>query len=130
MTDVRHDLAPGDIPSEEMQAWASQALISTLGLLVALILTATSFWVANTSLLWPGGVGLGLAVLAIAQMGIHLVFFLHITSGPESTNNVLALAFGVLIVFVVVAGTMWITADMNANMMMPSGAPMSMRMQH
>ena len=130
MTDVRQDLAPGDIPSEEMQAWASQALIYTLGLLVALILTATSFWVANTSLLWPSGVGLGLAVLAIAQMGIHLVFFLHITSGPESTNNVLALAFGVLIVFVVVAGTMWITADMNANMMMPSGAPMSMRMQH
>jgi cytochrome o ubiquinol oxidase subunit IV len=30
----------------------------------------------------------------------------------------------------VVAGTMWIVADMNANMMMPSGAPMSMRMQH
>jgi cytochrome o ubiquinol oxidase operon protein cyoD len=58
------------------------------------------------------------------------VFFLHITSGPESTNNVLALAFGVLIVFVVVAGTMWIVADMNANMTMPSGAPMSMRMQH
>ena len=71
-----------------------------------------------------------LAVLAIAQMGIHLVFFLHMTSGPESTNNVLALAFGVLIVFVVVAGTMWIMADMNANMMMPSGAPMSMRMRH
>ena len=131
MTDVRHDLAPGDIPSEEMQAWApSRALIYTIGLLLALILTATSFWVANTSLLWPGGVGLGLAVLAIAQMGIHLVFFLHISSGPESTNNVLALAFGVLIVFVVVAGTMWIVADMNANMMMPSGAPMSMRMQH
>src|SRR5882672_4307439 len=95
-----------------------------------LTLTATSFWVANTSLLWPGGVGLGLAVLAIAQMGIHLVFFLHITTGPDSTNNVLALAFGLLIVFVVVAGTMWIMADMNASMMMSSGAPINMRMQH
>src|SRR5258707_15101619 len=131
MTDVRYDRAPGDIPSEEMQGSApSEALVYTIGLLVALILTATSFWVANTSLLWPGGVGLGLTVLAIAQMGIHLVFFLHLTSGPDSTNNILALAFGVLIVFVVVAGTMWIMADMNANMMMPSGAPMSMRMQH
>src|SRR6266850_5295903 len=130
MTDVRYDRAPGDIPSEEMQAWApSRALIYTIGLLLALILTATSFWVANTSLLWPGGVGLGLAVLAIAQMGIHLVFFLHITTGPDSTNNVLALAFGLLIVFVVVAGTMWIMADMNASMMMPTSAPMNMRMQ-
>ena len=37
-------------------------------------------------------------MLAIAQMGVHLVFFLHITTGPDNTNNVLALAFGVLIV--------------------------------
>jgi cytochrome o ubiquinol oxidase subunit IV len=129
MTDIRYDRAPGDIPSEEMQAWASRALIYTIGLLVALILTATSFWVANTSLLWPGGVGLGLAVLAIAQMGIHLVFFLHITTGPDSTNNVLALAFGLLIVFVVVAGTMWIMADMNDSMM-PATDLMNLQMQH
>jgi cytochrome o ubiquinol oxidase operon protein cyoD len=130
MTDVRYERAPGDIPSEEMQAWApSRALIYTIGLLVALILTATSFWVANTSLLWPGGVGLGLAVLAIAQMGIHLVFFLHITSGPDSTNNIFALAFGLLIVFVAVAGTIWIVTDLNDNMLMPSSDPMNMRMQ-
>ena len=47
------------------------------------------------------GVPLGLAVLAIAQMGVHLVFFIHVTTGPDNTNNVLALAFGVLIVMVV-----------------------------
>ena len=120
MTDVRYDRAPGDIPTE-IQAWTpSSALIYTMGLLVAFILTATSFWVANTPLLWPGGVGLGLAVLAIAQMGIHLVFFLHMTTGPDSTNNILALAFGLLIVFVVVTGTTWIIADLNDNMLMPS----------
>jgi cytochrome o ubiquinol oxidase operon protein cyoD len=114
-----------------MQALApSEALVYTIGLLVALILTATSFWVANTSLLWSGGVGLGLAVLAIAQMGIHLVFFLHLTSGPDSTNNILALAFGLLIVFVVVVGTIWIVTDLNDNMLMPSSDTMGMRMQH
>jgi cytochrome o ubiquinol oxidase subunit IV len=121
MTDVRYDRVHENIPTAEMQAWTpSKALIYTVGLLAALVLTAASFWVANTSLLWPGGVGLGLAVLAIAQMGIHLVFFLHITTGPESTNNILALAFGLLIVFVVIAGTMWIMADLNDNMLMPS----------
>lgn len=131
MTEARYDRAPGDRPTREMQEAApSEFLVYTVGLLVALLLTATSFWAANTTLLWPGGVFLGLAVLAIAQMGIHLVFFLHVTTGPESTNNVLALAFGVLIVFVVVAGSMWIIADMNENMMMPSPAPMSMQMQH
>ena len=49
-------------------------------------------------------------------MGVHLVFFLHITSGPDNTNNVLALAFGVLIVFLVMIGTIWIMAHLEANM--------------
>src|SRR5882757_490514 len=127
MTDLRYDRAPGDIPSEELRASGpSEALIYTIGVVVALVLTATSFWVANTSLLWPGGVGLGLAVLAIAQMGIHLVFFLHLTSEPDSTNNILALAFGLLIVFVVVTGTIWIVSDLNDNMLIPSRDLMNM----
>ena len=130
MTDVRYDRAPGDTPSEEMQTGASsEALIYTIGLLVALILTATSFWVANTSLLWEGGVGLGLAVLAIAQMGIHLVFFLHLTTGPDSTNNVLALALGVLIVILVAGGSIFIMANLNETMM-PSPELMDLHMQH
>ena len=67
-------------------------------------------------------------VLAIAQMGIHLVFFLHITSGPDNTNNVLALAFGVLIVFLVMVGTIWIMGHMNSNMM-PDPTMMNMQQQ-
>jgi cytochrome o ubiquinol oxidase operon protein cyoD len=58
-----------------------------------------------------------LVVLAIAQMGVHLVFFLHITTGPDNTNNVLALAFGVLIVLLVMVGSLWIMANLNHNMM-------------
>jgi cytochrome o ubiquinol oxidase subunit IV len=68
-------------------------------------------------------------VLAIAQMGIHLVFFLHITTGPDNTNNVLALAFGILIVLLVVAGSLLIMANLNENMM-PSSELMNLHMQH
>src|SRR6202043_2531124 len=110
---------------------SSGVTVYTIGLVLAVVLTATSFWVANTSLLWPPGVPLGLAVLAIAQMGVHLVFFLHITTGPDNTNNVLALAFGVLIVALVIAGSLRIMANLNANMMpTPSGELMTMPMQH
>ena len=114
MTDVRYDRAPGDIspPSEP-----PGVLVYTIGLVLAVILTATSFWAANTTLLWGPGVAMGLIVLAIAQMGVHLVFFLHITTGPDNTNNVLALAFFVLIVFLVIAGSMWIMTNLNDNMM-------------
>jgi cytochrome o ubiquinol oxidase operon protein cyoD len=94
----------------------SETVAYVIGLALALILTGVSFWVASTSSLWGPGVAVGLVVLAIAQMGVHLVFFLHITSGPDNTNNVLALAFGVLIVFLVMIGTIWIMAHLAANM--------------
>lgn len=91
----------------------------TMGLGFALLLTAASFIVAQTDLLWPPGVAAGLAVLAVAQMGVHLVFFLHIGTDSEGTNNVLALAFGVIIVTLVVAGSLWIMDHLNANMLTP-----------
>ena len=131
MTDTRYDRAPGEISTtaEAQRRPVRRCVVYTIGLVLAVILTATSFWVANTSLLWAPGVALGLVVLAIAQMGVHLVFFLHITTGPDNTNNVLALAFGILIVFLVVAGSLWIMTNLNDNMMPMSGL-MNLQMQH
>ena len=128
MTDTHYDRAPGDSVNLEEGPW-SGVLVYTIGLLLALILTAVSFWAANTSLLWAPGVVLGLTVLAIAQMGVHLVFFLHITTGPDNTNNVLALAFGVLIATVVVAGSLLIMNNLNSTMMSPAEMT-NMHMQH
>jgi cytochrome o ubiquinol oxidase subunit IV len=127
MTDENNliDVAPG-VPHSNI---LSETLAYVIGLGLALVLTGVSFWVASTSVLWGPGVAVGLVVLAIAQMGVHLVFFLHITSGPDNTNNVLALAFGVLIVFLVMIGTIWIMAHMNANMA-PSPELMNLQMQH
>ena len=119
MTELGLDRAPGDTSAPVAFEPAPAGLIVyTIGLCLAVLLTATSFWVANTSLLWGPGVSIGLVVLAIAQMGVHLVFFLHITTGPDNTNNVLALAFGVLIVLLVLAGSLWIMKDLDANMML------------
>ena len=119
------NVAPG-APHDSM---LSETVSYVIGLALALGLTAVSFWVASTSALGGPGVATGLVVLAIAQMGIHLVFFLHITSGPDNTNNVLALAFGVLIVFLVMVGTIWIMAHMNANMGPPPEMT-NLQMQH
>jgi cytochrome o ubiquinol oxidase operon protein cyoD len=130
MTDMLHARAPGDRSALTAPNAATSAgvFIYTVGLLLAVILTATSFWATNTTLLWAPGIPLGLAVLAVAQMGVHLVFFLHITTGPDNTNNVLALAFGLLIVIVVVSGSLWIMTNLNDNMMQPSEMMMHMDM--
>jgi cytochrome o ubiquinol oxidase subunit IV len=118
-----HDLAPGE---EEQHSVGTRILGYVVGLVLALLLTATSFFIAGTDLVWQPSIPVALIVLAIAQMGVHLVFFLHITTGPDNTNNVLALAFGLFVVFLVIGGSVWIMANMNANM-----APMDhiMRMQ-
>ena len=116
-------------PGEPHDSMLSETLSYVIGLALALILTGISFWVASTSVLWGPGVATGLVVLAIAQMGVHLVFFLHITTGSDNTNNVLALAFGLLIVFLVVVGSLWIMTNLNDNMM-PSPELMNLHMQH
>ena len=65
---------------------------------------------------WAPSVPAALVTLAIAQMGIHLVFFLHITTGPDNTNNVLALAFGILAVALILGGSVWIMAHLAGHM--------------
>lgn len=124
MSDTNYHSEHGDAAPGEERAGGSGIAKGVrgylLGLALAVIVTAASFWSAYTHLIYGPAVPMALATFAIAQMGVHLVFFLHITSGPDNTNNVLALAFGVLIVFLVIAGSVWIMAHLN-DAMMPAG---------
>jgi cytochrome o ubiquinol oxidase operon protein cyoD len=110
------DIAPGD---EHLEGGgiAERVFGYLTGLGLAILLTATSFFVAGTDLVWQPSIPVALVVLALAQMGVHLVFFLHITTGADNTNNVLALAFGLLIVILVIGGSLWIMTHLNHNMM-------------
>jgi cytochrome o ubiquinol oxidase operon protein cyoD len=107
-----HDRTPG---AEANDRGSVRRYVTGFGFAVAL--TLASFWVAGTHTVWMPGVPVLLAVLAIAQMGVHLVFFLNISSGPDQTNNILALAFGIFVVGLVVFGSMIIMTNLNANMM-------------
>jgi cytochrome o ubiquinol oxidase subunit IV len=127
MSEVHHlhdqtDIAPGD---EEGGGSIRLHVIGYLvGLGLAVLLTATSFFIAGTDMVWQPSIPIAIIVLAIAQMGVHVVFFLHITTGPDNTNNVMALAFGVMIVVLVVGGSLWIMENLNQNMV-----PMDQLMQ-
>jgi cytochrome o ubiquinol oxidase subunit IV len=109
------DSAPGDEP--DARGNFRQGLRGYLiGLGLATLLTIASFWAVSTHLIYGPGIPVAVLVLAVAQMGVHLVFFLHITTAPDNTNNALALAFGVLIVCLVVFGSLWIMNHLNQNM--------------
>jgi cytochrome o ubiquinol oxidase subunit IV len=117
------DRAPGSHHSnrDRLRSYA-------LGLVLAAILTAASFAASSSSAVWGPSIPVLLAVLAIAQMGVHLVFFLHISTAPDSTNNVLALAFGIFVVGLVIFGSMIIMSSLN-HAMMPTDQLMDLHMQ-
>ena len=84
-----------------------------VGFVLAAVITVVAFFVSGTTLVWPASIPIALLVLAIAQIGVHPVFFIHITTAPDNENNVLALAFGVLIVMLLVVGSLWIMYNMS-----------------
>ena len=107
------DRAPG---TDHKGSGGLQGYVAGLGF--AVILTLGSFWVADTQLVWQPAIPILLAALAIGQMGVHVVFFFHISSGPADTNNFLALAFGIFVVGLIVFGSILIMANLNTNMPM------------
>ena len=109
------DHAPGDEPPSGREV-AEGLLTYLVGLGLATLITAVAFFISGTWLVWRPSIPVALIVLAIAQMGVHLVFFIHITSGPDNYNNVLALAFGVLIVGLILVGSLWIMYNLSQNM--------------
>ena len=118
------DVAPGD---ELGPADIPHAIRGYLvGLALATLLTCVSFYIARSTLVWQPSIPIALSVLALAQMGVHIVFFLHITSGPDSINNVMALAFGLLIVILLVFGSLWIITHLDHNVM-PTDRMMQMQ---
>jgi HlyD family secretion protein len=119
-SDLPNDLHPTDIAPGVQRldgAEIAEGIRNYLiGLALATLLTIVSFYISGTTLVWGPSIPVALVVLAFAQMGVHLVFFLHITTGPDSVNNVMALAFGVLIVLLILGGSLWIMANMNYNL--------------
>ena len=109
------DIAPGDERADRTEiVHGIRGYLVGLGLSV--LATVVAFLLPGTSLVWQPSIPAALIVLAIAQMGVHIVFFLHITTRPDSMNNVMALTFGVFIVFLVIVGSAWIMTHLNQNM--------------
>jgi cytochrome o ubiquinol oxidase subunit IV len=114
---VNLGVAPGLNDHTDHSSWQK---IQTyfLGLILSAILTIAAFYFVQSKSIWGPSIPVALAVLAVAQIGVHLAFFLHLTTGPDNVNNSLALAFGTLVVALVIGGTLWIMYNMNQNMPM------------
>ena len=63
-------------------------------------------------------------VCAVAQMIVHMVYFLHMSPRAEGGWTMISLAFTLILLVIAVVGTMWVMYNMDVNMM-PSMAPTS-----
>jgi cytochrome o ubiquinol oxidase operon protein cyoD len=108
--------AQGRPPGSIERGHHGSVLTYVTGLGFAIMLTLASFWAAGTDLVWQPAVPMLLAALAVGQMGVHVVFFFHISTGPGDANNFLALAFGVFVVGLVIFGSMLIMSNLETLM--------------
>jgi len=95
-----------------------------IGYVSATFLTGAAFVLSQNDWMTPASIVAAVSVLAIAQMLVHLIFFLHINTAPEQRTNILAFATTIFIILIVVVGSLWIMAHLRHNMM-----PMDMLMR-
>ena len=88
-----------------------------IGLGLAVVLTATSFGLAATGVLPRTTTIVVIAVAAVIQILVHLRFFLHIGFSTTPRENLVALAFAVLLICIMLGGSFWIMFDLYHRMM-------------
>ncbi|EHH69315.1 cytochrome o ubiquinol oxidase subunit IV [Gluconobacter morbifer G707] len=88
-----------------------------IGFVLAVILTIASFAAVLTHALSPGLALAALAILAVVQIVVHLVFFLHLNTSTEQSWNLMCFIFAAVSVVVIIGGTLFIMHDTAINMM-------------
>lgn len=88
------------------------------GFASALILTLAAFWLVTSRVVDGVWLVAALIGLAIVQLTVQLVFFLHVGNESRPRWNFTALIFMLIMLIVIVAGSLWIMNNLNYNMMM------------
>lgn len=88
-----------------------------IGFVLAVILTVIPFKIVMDGTMDRGTILWIILGMAVVQIVVHLKYFLHMDGSKGQRWNVMAFLFTLLILFIVLAGSLWIMHNMNANMM-------------
>jgi cytochrome o ubiquinol oxidase operon protein cyoD len=102
--------APADRPEPELRSYLT-------GFVLALVLSAIPFALVASGALAPMATLVVIAVLAIVQILVHLRYFLHLDLRSSPPENLLALVFAAILIFIMIGGSLWIMFDLRARMM-------------
>ena len=90
-----------------------------IGFVLSIILTAIPFGLVMDAghYGFMAGTVLGaILAFAVVQVFVHVVYFLHMDRSAEQRWNVVAFAFTVMILAIVVTGSIWIMHNATSNM--------------
>ena len=88
------------------------------GFVLAVILTVIPFWAVMSGGFDSKAVTIGVVIAcAVAQVLVHMVYFLHMSSRAEEGWTLLSTLFTVVIVVIMLAGSLWVMFHLNQNMM-------------
>jgi len=87
-----------------------------VGFALAVVLTAIPFYLVATHALPPSRLMYVIAVAAVLQILVHLRFFLHLDFISTPRENLLAVAFTAILLFLMVGGSFWIMIDLHTRM--------------
>jgi cytochrome o ubiquinol oxidase operon protein cyoD len=79
-----------------------------VGIVLASMLTAIPFGLVATRTLPPAQTLVVIGIAAVAQVVVHLRYFLHLDLKSSSQDKLIALCFAAIVLFILVGGTLWI----------------------
>ena len=88
----------------------------SIGFILSVILTIIPFGMVMSGMT-GGTVVATIAITAVAQVLVQLVFFLHMNSSSEQRWNVIAFVYTILTIAVLLIGSVWIMNYLHSNMM-------------
>ena len=96
-----------------------------IGFLLSVALTAIPFWLVMSGVLGPVATAALVTLLAVIQILVHTVYFLHVDTRSEGGWTLVALVFTAIIILIVIFGSLWIMYHLHGNMMLPAGSPVT-----
>lgn len=86
------------------------------GFILSVVLTLISFYLVSSGALPKADLYITVGVLALIQLFVQLVFFLHLSTHSKASWNLLSFLFTLVMVLIFVLGTLWIMYHLYENM--------------
>lgn len=94
----------------------------SIGFLSSVVLTIIAYAIvvndAFKNIWTPATIALVLSLLAIFQLVVQLLFFLHLGEEAKPRWKLMSFIFAFIILGIIVIGSLWIMFDLNSRMMM------------